>query len=367
MQRISLTHLRPGMVTAKNIFSADGRILISANVELTERYVERLAQFEILSVYIRNPYFEDAVPPEIISESSRVKLIQAVQQQFIAIRENRKWDPAQFVALAEQIVGEVGQNAQSMVQLTDIRLHNEFTFGHSVNVAALCALIGSALKYNRTNLVEVALGGLLHDIGKMKIATDILNKPAKLTVAEYKIMQTHAELGFEILRNSAPHVISLKAIHMAFQHQEKPDGTGYPRQLRGKEIHEYAKIAAVADVYDAVTSDRPYHRGLFPHEAAMLLAEGMGKQFDADVLTAFLARVAIYSIGSVVELSTGEIGVVTNVSLGMQNRPTIRLMLDKNRQPLEKKITVELHKHSAVEIKCVLGEEAVVELNKTAY
>jgi HD-GYP domain-containing protein (c-di-GMP phosphodiesterase class II) len=153
---------------------------------------------------------------------------------------------------------------------------------------------------------------------------------------------------------------------MAFQHQEKPDGTGYPRQLMSAEIHEYAKIVAVADVYDAITSDRPYHRGLFPHEAAMLLAEGMGKQFDVDVLTAFLTRVAIYSIGSVVELSTGEIGVVTNVFWGMQNRPTIRLMLDKNGKPLDRKIIVDLLEHSAIEIERVLGEEDMAELNKMA-
>ena len=366
VQRIPLNHLCPGMVTAKNIFSADGRVLIGEDVELTQRYIERLAHFSILSVYVRNPYFEDAIPPEIISENSRVKLIQAVQQQFLAIRENRKWDPAQFVALAEKIVDEVGTNAQAMVQLTDIRSHNEFTFGHSVNVSVLCVLIGVALKYPRTKLLEIALGGLLHDVGKMKITTDILNKPAKLTADEYKVMQTHAELGYDILRNSASHIISRKSILMAFQHQEKPDGTGYPRQIVSAEIHEYSKIVSVADVYDAVTSDRPYHRGLFPHEAAMLLAEGMGKQFDVDVLTAFLTRVAIYSIGSVVELSSGQIGVVTKVSYGMQNRPILRLMLDQNRNPFGKKIVIDLHDYPTVEIVRVFGEDAVVELNKMA-
>lgn len=366
MQRISLTHLHPGMVTAKNVFSADGRILISADVELTESYVERLANFGILSVYIHNPYFEDAIPPEIISESFRVKLIRAVQQQFVAIRENKTWNPAQFVTMAEQIVSEVGENAQSMVQLTDIRPHNEFTFGHSVNVAVLCVMIGSALKCSTKTLIEVALGGLLHDVGKMKIAIDILNKPAKLTASEYRIMQNHAELGFEILRSAAANVIPLKVMHMAFQHQEKPDGTGYPRHLMNEEIHDYAKIVSIADVYDAVTCDRPYHRGLFPHEAALLLAEGMGKQFDVDMLTAFLTRVAIYSIGSMVKLSTGEVGVVTEVPWGMQNRPTIRLMFDKNRNLFKEKTTIDLLEHPTVEIKRVFGEDAVIALNKIA-
>lgn len=365
MQRVSLAHLRPGMITASNVYSADGRILVNSDVELKEKAVRRLAELGVLAVYIKNPYFEDAAVPEIISEASRVKLIQAVQKQFIAIRENKKWDPALFVTLAGQIVSEVSKNAQSFVQLTDIRPHNEFTFGHSVNVAVLCTLIGTALKFTKTKLIDVALGGLLHDVGKMRIDPAILNKPGRLTAEEYRVMQTHAELGFEILRHTSP-VIPLKVTHMAFQHQEKPDGTGYPRQLKNEAIHAYAKIASVADVYDAVTCDRPYHRGLFPHEACLLLAEGMGKQFDLDTLTAFLTRVAIYPIGSVVELSTGDIAVVTQVPWGMQNHPTVRLMLDRRSMPVKDKATVDLRDFPHVEVKRVFGEEAVIAINKRA-
>ena len=116
--------------------------------------------------------------------------------------ENKKWDPHKFVELAECIVREVEENKQSLVQLTDIRPHNEFTFGHSVNVAVLCVLIGSALNYSKPKLVDLALGGLLHDVGKMKIATEILNKPSRLTTDEYRTMQAHAELGFEIMRKT---------------------------------------------------------------------------------------------------------------------------------------------------------------------
>lgn len=366
MQRISLAHLRPGMVTAKSIYSADGRILLGVNVELTEKYIMRLDQMGILAAYIRNPYFEDALAPEIVPESMRVRLIQIVQQQFLAIRENKPWDVAAFAAGAEQIVGEIEKNPDPMVQLTDIRPHNEFTFGHSVNVAVLCALIGAALNYPRHKLVEIALGGLLHDVGKMKIDPGILNKPTQLTPIEYRIMQTHAEIGFELLRHAGAGMLSLKVMHMAFQHQEKPDGTGYPRQLNNKSIHEYAKIASIADVYDAVTCDRPYHRGLFPHEAALRLAEGMGKQFDANVLTAFLTRIAIYSIGSVVALSTGEIAVVNQTPWGMQNRPIVRLMLDKNKNPVRKKVTVDLRDHPGIDIQCALNENDVNELGKLA-
>jgi HD-GYP domain-containing protein (c-di-GMP phosphodiesterase class II) len=366
VQRISIKHLCPGMITARNVFNADGRILIGTDRELSEKYIERLSQLGVLAVYIHNPYFEDAIPPEIISENSRVRLIQAVQQQFIAIREDKKWNIEQLKACAQQIVTEVEQNRHTLIQLTDIRPHNEFTFGHSVNVAVLCVIIGLALQYPKQKLLEIALGGLLHDIGKMKIPTAILNKPDKLTAEEYLVMQTHAQLGFEILRKNVSNTIPLRVMHMAFQHQEKPDGTGYPRHLCNEEIHEYAKVVSVADVYDAVTCDRPYHRGLFTHEAVLLLAEEMGRQFDANILTSFLTRVALYSVGSVVKLSTGEIGVVAEVPWGMQNRPLICLMLDKYHRLLKTKTILDLREHPLVDIVCAFDEEAVIDLTKAA-
>jgi HD-GYP domain-containing protein (c-di-GMP phosphodiesterase class II) len=260
----------------------------------------------------------------------------------------------------------VEQNKQTLIQLTDIRPHSEFTFGHSVNVSVLCVIIGLALKYPKEKLFELALGGLLHDVGKMKIPTKILNKPAKLTAEEYTIIQTHAQLGFEILRHNAAHAIPLRVMHMAFQHQEKADGTGYPRQLKTEGIHEFAKIAAVSDVYDAITCDRPYHRGLFPHEATLILAKEMGQQFDANILTAFLSHVALYSIGSIVELSTGEIGIVSEVPWGMQNRPTLRLMLDKFHQPFRQKFLLDLREFPALEIIREFSEDESIELYKLA-
>lgn len=366
MQRTPYDRLRPGMITAANVFSADGRLLLKTDVQLTEPYLQRLMQLGIPSVYTRNSLFEDNCAPELLSEPSRVSHIRSLQQQFLSVQAGASWDARCFIAMAEKIAIEVRQNTQFMVQLTDIRLCNEFIYGHSVNVAVLCALIGMALGYPLRKMQELALGGLLHDIGQMKIPASLLNKPTKLSSDEFSVSQTHTTHGFEILRQTGSGKIPLLAMHMAFQHHEKVDGTGYPRGLHNKEIHEYAKIAAVADAYDAMTCDRPYRRALFPHEACLIMGRELGRHFDADILTAFLTRVVIYPIGSVVLLSSGHIGVVIKMYEGMQNRPTVRLILGPGCRTLTQKETLDLREHQGVEIKKVLVDEEVAEVCELA-
>jgi HD-GYP domain-containing protein (c-di-GMP phosphodiesterase class II) len=147
MQRTPFDRLRPGMITASNVFSADGRLLIKTDVPLTEPYLQRLLQLGIPSVYTRNSLFEDNCAPELLSEPSRVSHIRSLQQQFMSVQAGASWDSRCFIAMADKIATEVRQNTQFMVQLTDIRLCNEFIYGHSVNVAVLCALIGMVLGY----------------------------------------------------------------------------------------------------------------------------------------------------------------------------------------------------------------------------
>ena len=228
-------------------------------------------------------------------------------------------------------------------------------------------VIALALGYSPRRMHDVALGGLVHDIGKMRIDPDILNKRGKLTEEEYDIMKAHTTLGFDILRHAMPRIVPAPVMHMALHHHERPDGTGYPRQLPKSAIHEYVRIVTVADVYDEVTCDRPYAKARFPHEACLLMTENMGIQFDMEVLTAFLTRVAIYPIGSVVMLSTGDFGVVTEVCWGMQNRPAIRLMVDKHKRMLKQNVTVNLAEFPGVEIERVLGEEEVFTISENVY
>jgi HD-GYP domain-containing protein (c-di-GMP phosphodiesterase class II) len=340
MQRISTNNLRPGLVVGKDILNADGDVLLRWGIVLTDKYIRRLIELDIYSVYVESPYLENIVIPEPINERIRVKAIKILKDNFLKIRVNKTLDVEAFSVIANAVVDEVCANRNLLIHLTDIRVYDDYTFGHSVNVAILATFAGIGVGYGKTKLRELALGGLLHDVGKMFVPKEILNKPAKLTEDEMKVMKGHSLFGFELLRNNPE--ISLLVAHMAFQHHERPNGSGYPRGLQGEEIHEYANIIAIADVYDALTSDRPYRRGILPHEAYEVLLELTRTQVDIDLLKIFFKYIAIYPIGSIVQLNTGEVGVVVNVQPQSPLRPKIRIVLDNYGKAVKKVYEIDL-------------------------
>ncbi|EAX48365.1 metal dependent phosphohydrolase [Thermosinus carboxydivorans Nor1] len=361
MQRISVAHLQPGMVVAKNVFSAQGQLLLSQGTILTKRYIDRLPLLGITSIYIANPYTDDLEVPETIREETRQQAIATVQQSFAKFRLGRRLDLNALETAAQAIVDEILQNRAALIHLTDIRTYDDYTFGHSVNVSILSVFTGLSLGYARGQLEELALGGMLHDLGKIAIPPAILNKPGKLSAEEMAIMQQHAATGFEILRKQNPE-IPLLAAHIAFQHHERLDGSGYPRGLKGDEIHPYARIAAIADVYDALTSDRPYRRAMPPHEAYEILLVFHNKHFDGAMLDQFLRRIACYPVGSFVQLNSGEVAVVIHVPPDLPLRPTVRLLTDREGRALPQPYEVDLTKELSAFICKVLAEDEIIAL-----
>lgn len=356
MQRVPIAELQSGMITARNLYSADGQLLLNDNVVLQECHIKRLEQAGIPAVYVCNPHFLDLSSPEILDETIRVKMIQTLQKHYLAVREGRKWYSCYFSDMAGQIVAEVRKKADSLIHLTDIRALDECTFAHSVNVAMLSAMIGVALNYPQHKLYEVVLSGLLHDIGKMRINPALLNKAGKLTEKEFEIMKTHTIEGYKVLQSVLPQTIPVEVMWVAMQHHQRMNGTGYPQKLSSEPIHAYARIVSIADAYDALTCERPYREALFPHEACMIMTQSMGSQFDPVILTAFLGRLAIYPIGSIVLLSNDHIGIVQQVYPHMQNRPTVRLIQSRQSTPT----ILDLREHPSIEIKHVLRTAEVL-------
>ena len=345
MQRVRVSQLTEGMITARNIFSTDGRMLLAADKEITESYIRRLQEMEIYAIYVRNPLFDDVAIPLVISEETRNQSMQTVKRAFEVLRNKRadvSFDEVQ--AVSRRIVAEVLRNRRALVHLTEIRSHDDYTFAHSVDVCGLAVLVAVHLGYNEVKLQELAVGALLHDVGKTKIEPALLNKQAALDEDEMMMMRAHAMFGFDILR-SFQGKMTLPSIHIALQHHEKYDGTGYPRGLSKEDIHEYSRIVSIADVYDAITSDRPYRKALLPHEAYELMLFNGSQHFDPVILPLFLQRIAIYPVGTVVRLNTGDIGVVTSVPPEMPLRPTLRLILDKNRRLYPGVIEFDMQNH----------------------
>ncbi|TWH45390.1 HD-GYP domain-containing protein [Sporomusa sp. KB1] len=367
MQKIAISELQPNMVVARNIFSTEGVLLLRTDTVLNATQIERLQQFGLPSIYIKNP-FTDTIPygdlldtiPEVVREETRVQAVQLVNTAFQNLTVMRNLDTQQFKAISDFILDDVIKNRGAMIHLTDIRARDGYTFGHSVNVCVLATLTGVQLGYDMINLKELALGALLHDAGKMLIPQEILLKPAPLTNAERKLMEQHSGLGFDILRKHSD--IPLVSAHIAFQHHEKFDGTGYNRGLAGTNIHEYARIVAIADVYDALTSDRPYKEASLPHEAYEIMMSLANTHFDPIILQTFLNQIALYPLGSIVQLNTGDIAVVTRVIPGLQTRPTVKVVFDASGHKLKNGPEIDLARHLTTFITKVFTLTEVLQL-----
>lgn len=363
MMRISLRHLRPGMIVGKCIFSSDGRFLLGNDVVLNASYISRLQSIGIDSVYVKSSFEEELEVPETVSEETRQQSLIAVKKALKSVQNSEKINIEEMRTTVKAIVNEVILNSRTLVHLNDIRTHDDYTFSHSVNVCILSTVLGLAMGYSETRLRELSLGGLLHDLGKMVVPCEILNKPDKLTEDEFVVVKRHSESGFEILRRQ--HDVPLLASHIAFQHHEKVDGSGYPRGLVKEEIHEYARIVAIADVYDALISDRSYRRGMLPHKAYEILHASANSHFDEEILQVFFRYIALYPIGTMVQLNTGQIGVVTETFPSVQVRPVVSVIIDKNGNLIKHKEVINLAEQLAIYISKVIDENELFKLDKS--
>ena len=362
MQRVSLPFLQSGMMVAKSVFSSDGRLLLNAGSVLSETSIPRLENLGIKSLYICNPLFSDLEVPEIINIDTRVRTIQALQNVAYTYQKTNELELEQLRVAIKQLTAEIIISREAMIHLIDLRTFKDYLIPHSVNVCILSLLTAVNMDYNEPRLIDLAIGCLLHDIGMFAVPEEIQAKVGQLTPAEVAIVEKHAEIGFNAVRKLRD--VSVLAAHVAFQHHERFDGKGYPRHLKGSEIHEYARIATVADTFDALISDRPYRKGILPHEAYEILMTLSDTYFDREILHIFLQHVAIYPIGSVVQLGSNEIGIVIDVKPKLQSRPIIRLLTDQNGNLLSKPREINLAEHLTLFITRVLKEREIFELVK---
>lgn len=362
MIRIRTENLTSGMIVARNIYSSDGRILLHAGIELNPNYINRLLTLGISSVYIKDQFDDEinVVIREPVSEETRIETLKEVKNAFEALEENRSMNTRLVKSLVNKILDEILANSDILINLCDIRSFDDYTFGHSVNVCILSIMTGITLGYHDLKLKEIGIGSLLHDIGKIYIAKSILNKPDDLTKEEYAEIKRHPEYGFEILRRYPD--IPLLSAHIAFQHHERWDGQGYPRGLAGEDIHEYARIVAVADVYDALLSDRPYRPSYTINQAITILNRMAGIYLEQRCVTALLSNIAVYPIGTIVELNTGDIGIVVDVNKTVPTRPVLKMIYNRASQRICRPYEVDLSKLTTIIITRSLSREELGEI-----
>lgn len=364
MIRIRVENLTPGMIIARNIYSSDGRILLHAGIELNENYINRLQNLGIGSVYIKDEFDDEIITPirEPVSEQTRTETVKEVKNAFEAIEQSRSMNTRAIHSMVNKILDEILANDDILINLSDIRTFDDYTFYHSVNVCILSIMTGITLGYHDLKLKELGIGSLLHDIGKIYIDKSILNKPDDLTKEEYMEIKRHPEYGFEILRKYPD--IPLLSAHIAFQHHERWDGQGYPRGLAGENIHEYARIVAVADVYDALLADRPYRPSYTINQAITILTRMAGIYLESRCVNALLANIAVYPIGSIVELNTGDIGIVVDVNKEAPTRPVLKMIYNRSSHRICRPYEVDLSKLTTIIITRSLSREELAEILK---
>ncbi|WP_372994205.1 HD-GYP domain-containing protein [Marinobacter sp.] len=238
--------------------------------------------------------------------------------------------------IIRECVDSVKANPSAMFWMSRIKSRDAYTAQHCLRVAIFCVSFARFLGLPDEDLEIVGMCGLLHDLGKLKVPDEILNKPGALTPEEHSTMREHTTLGYELLR-ADPHldpIISDVTCH----HHERIDGRGYPKQLAEWQISRFARLVSIVDAFDAITSDRCYRDGLPASEAIRILYRNRGQQFDANMVEAFIRMIGVYPPGSLVELSTGEVAIVVATHPGRKLKPRVEVLLDSAKQPIEPRI-----------------------------
>lgn len=246
----------------------------------------------------------------------------AMLEMFSHARMGRAITVDKADTLVDDIRQSIARHPNAFISLVRLKNANEYTYMHCVAVCALMIAVAQQLELSPELVHQAGLAGLLHDVGKLAVSATLLNKPGKLTADEFAIIRQHPELGAQLLRTTVP--VCELVLDVCLHHHEKVDGSGYPDQLAGEQISLFARIAAVCDVYDAVTSDRPYNEAWDPAIALQKMSEWK-HHFDTVVFQAFVKSVGIYPVGSLVRLGSGLIGVVTEQVPGLLLAPKVKV------------------------------------------
>lgn len=318
--------VREGMVLAKNLYGKSGELMLSEGNIITNTYFDSINRLQYNGIYINDDISNNIEIKNVIDDNLRIESVKKIKEIFIYPEKNKPLTTKHVNSLKTQIdeiVDELLENQSLMVNMVDLKFFDDYTYFHSVNVTVLSIIIGISLQLNRKELFELGLGALLHDIGKVFVKKEVLNKNGKLTQEEFEEVKMHSVFGYQYLKKEFE--IPVKTFLAVLSHHEKFTGGGYPEGTSGEKISLFGRIINIADVYDALISDRPYRLGLLPSEAMEYIMGGSGSLFDPKLVQVFAKKVAPYPIGSCVVLSNNNIGIILENYEECCMRPLVRV------------------------------------------
>lgn len=330
MRYLSINQIQVDSVLAMPIYGETGSILLNANTVLKQSYLNKLEALGYAGLYIYDEISEDIAIEDLLSESLRRKTLQALKKLNV--------DACRL--LAHSIVDELLKKPHASIDMVNVASFDNYTYTHSLNVAVLSVIVGLAAGFNNDQLKRLSEGALLHDIGKMSISLDILNKTDGLTAEEMEIIRSHPENGYAIIKDDSTIPATVK--EAVYAHHENEDGSGYPRHITGKKIHEFAKIIHVCDVYDALASNRIYRKAINPADAIEFLMSNCYSMFDVEYVKILVDYVMPYPTGVTVELSSGQKALVIRQNSSNSSRPEILVIDTRERIDLMQVLNITI-------------------------
>lgn len=321
-------------ILGRNIYTNDGSVLLRTGIKLTEQYIEKLKDLGVFYVYVEDTRLEDiSVEDEKLSDLKAVTM-KNMSKIMKNITNADKKGTKESLEVVEELVNYIIEMGDVNKSLYDIQTYDNYTYLHCIDTGIMAIFLGISMNLKQSELKELSIGAILHDIGKTKVPIGIITKPGKLTVEEFEEIKKHPTYGKNILEKNFS--ISTEILNAVEHHHEKVDGSGYPFGLASNEISKYAKIICVCDVYDAVSNDRTYREKFNPSDAYELILAGCGSAFDEEIVRKFKETFSVFPLGVCLKLSNGIEGYVIRQNKNFPDRPIIRVLYEaETRKPIK--------------------------------
>lgn len=337
--RINVNKIKPGMELAEDVYTPKGLMLIQKNTVIDEKHIFRIKLYQIIRVYIFMSS-DMELDDENISDELQSSFEHVISENFNDFKEryqvhhemtetklNEVFSGEPIVEedlyeVTTVLVDSLRTKAELFNYMYHLREEDDYTYTHCLNVSVLANIFAHWLKLSEKQIKEITVSGLLHDVGKMKIDNDILNKPGKLTKEEFEVIKQHATFGYETIKQQN---ISQEVKNGVLFHHEKLDGTGYPLGIKGEQIPLYAKIISIVDIYDAMTSKRSYHEKHSPFKVIRMFEQESYGLLDTKLLFVFLENIAHNYLGKDVALSTGDEARIVFIHNQAPSKPIVQV------------------------------------------